>query len=317
VIAIGNPLGLGGSVTAGIVSALDRDIHETRFDSFIQTDAAINHGNSGGPLFNRTGEVIGVDTAIISPTSGSVGLGFAIPAKDAQYVANRLLRDGSIRPAYLGLKIEEVTQDMAIALGMPRPMGSIVALVHDGHPAAKAGVQVGDVILRYNNETLADERAMLRAFAKSDIGKPVPITVLRAGKELTLQVTPIAWPNTESTSGTGAGQATKVAMLVPPNLGLSLSTLTSDLRARYGLHMHQPGVLIDGVAAGTDAFDRGLVPGDVILRLQDTEVASPQQVQAAIDAARAQHKTFILALVQSKEPAIPGPRWMALRVSAA
>jgi serine protease Do len=315
VFAIGNPLGIGLSVSAGIVSALNRNIMDTPYDDFIQTDAAINHGNSGGPLFNRAGEVIGVDTAIISPTTGSVGLGFAIPANDARYVANRLLHDGSIRPSYLGIKIEEVTQDMAEALGMPRPTGSIVAMVREGDPAAMAGLQIGDVILRYDNQTPADERAMLRAFARSTVGQAVPVTVLRAGGEQTMKVTPIAWPQMETASATGSAQAANPAMLVPPNLGLSLSPLTADLRAHYGLQMEQVGVLIGGVAAGTDAYERGLVPGDVILRMQRTEVSEPQQVQAAIDTARAEHRTFVLALVLPKVQQIPGPRWTVLRVS--
>ena len=134
VFAIGNPLGIGISVSSGIVSALNRNIMDTPYDDFIQTDAAINHGNSGGPLFNRSGEVIGVDTAIISPTTGSVGLGFAMPSNDARYVANRLLRDGSITPAFIGVKVEQVTQDIATALGMPQPTGSIVSAGAPGLP---------------------------------------------------------------------------------------------------------------------------------------------------------------------------------------
>ena len=313
VFAIGNALGIGLTVTSGIVSALNRNIMDTPYDDFIQTDAAINHGNSGGPLFNLSGDVIGVDSAIISPTTGSVGLGFAIPANDARRVANRMLRDGNLTPAYIGAKVEQVTQDMATALGMPKPIGSIVAMVSAGHPAAAAGVQVGDVILTYDNQTPSDERALLRDLAKSTVGQTVPMTVLRAGKELTLHVTPVTWPETQTTSATGA--ADKPAMLVPANLGLSLSVLTPDLRARNGLLMQQAGVLIDGVAAGTDAFDRGLVPGDVILRVQDTKVASPQEVQAAVDAARTQHKVFVMALVLPKVEENPGPIWIALRVT--
>jgi len=315
VFAIGNPLGIGLSVTSGIVSALNRDLMDTPFDDFIQTDAAINHGNSGGPLFNRQGEVIGVDTAIISPTTGSVGLGFAIPSNDAHYVADRLLREGSIQPAYLGVKVEQVTPDMAAALDMKQPMGAIVAAVHEGGPAATAGVKVGDIILRFNNQTPPDERALLREIAQATVGATVPVTFLRDGQEHTVQAKLSAWPAMEGTSGATTGQARKPVMLVPANLGLSLSALTTDLRARYGLQMHQGGVLIDGVAAGTDAFERGLVPGDVILRMQDKDVASPQAVQAAVDAARAQHKTFILVLVLPKVYQPPGPRWMALRVT--
>jgi serine protease Do len=316
VFAIGNPLGIGMSVSSGIVSALNRNIMDTPYDDFIQTDAAINHGNSGGPLFNRNGEVIGVDSAIVSPTSGSVGLGFAIPANDAKFIATRLLRDGHVRPAYLGLKIEEVTDDIATALGMKQPMGSIVAVVHPDGPAAAAGLQVGDVILHYDNDTPSDERALLRDIAKSTIGQTVPATILRAGHEQTLRVTPIAWPDMAAASGTATDPASKPVMLVPANLGLSLSVLDAPLRAQYGLQMQQAGVLIGGVAAGTDAFDRGLTRGDVILRVQDADVSSPEEVQAAVDAARAQHKAFILALVLSKTPESPGPRWMALRVSS-
>jgi serine protease Do len=314
VFAAGNPLGIGLSVSSGIVSALNRNIMSSPYDDFIQTDAAINHGNSGGPLFNRNGEVIGVDTAIISPTTGSVGLGFAIPANDARYIADRLMHDGSIRLANLGIKIEEVTHDVAAALGLPRPMGSIVAAVSPDGPAASAGLQVGDVILHYDNQTPSDERALLRAIARSTIGRAVPVTILRAGHEQTMQVTPGESPETVTTAGVVSGQAPRPATRVPANLGLSLSTLTADLRARYGLQMQQAGVLIDGVTAGTDAFDRGLAPGDVILRVQGTDVHSPQDEQAAVDAARAQHKAFVLALVLSKAEQDPIPRWMALKV---
>jgi serine protease Do len=315
VFAIGNPLGVGLSVSSGIVSALNRNLMDTPYDDFIQTDAAINHGNSGGPLFNGRGEVIGVDTAIISPTTGSAGLGFAIPANDAQFCATQLLRNGSVRPGYLGMQLEPVTQDIAAALGMARPMGSIVDGVHAGGPAAIAGLQIGDVILRYDNHTPSDERALMRAIAKSTIGQAVPITLLRDGQPQNMLVTPAEWPGTVTTSAAVAGQAAGSTVRVPPNLGISLSTLTAELRARDSLHMQQAGVLVEGVAAGTDAFDRGLAPGDVILRVQDTDVRSPQEVTAAVDSARTQHKAFVLALVLAKVQQSPGPRWMALRVT--
>jgi serine protease Do len=147
------------------------------------------------------------------------------------------------------------------------------------------------------------------------VGQAVPITIWRGGQERPLRVTPIAWPVMETASATGeAGPAHKPIMLVPPNLGLSLSTMTADLRARNGLSMHQTGVLVDGVAAGTDAFDRGITRGDVILRIQDKDVTTPQEVQAAVDAARAQHKAFVVALMLPKVEQTPGPRWIALRV---
>ncbi len=160
VFAIGNPLGAGMSVTAGIVSAVNRSIKDTPYDDLIQTDAAINHGNSGGPLFNRHGQVIGIATAILSPTAASAGLGFAFPANDARFVADRLMRDGRLRQGYIGIKTEQVTQDMATALGMAQPIGSMVAVVRTGEPAEVAGLQIGDVILRYDNQPVTDDRAL-------------------------------------------------------------------------------------------------------------------------------------------------------------
>jgi serine protease Do len=311
VFAIGNALNAGMSVTSGIVSALNRNVKATAYDDLIQTDAAINHGNSGGPLFNRNGEVIGVATAILSPTAGSAGLGFAIPANDARFVADRLLRDGKVRQGYIGIKTETVTQAMAAALGMPQPIGSIISVVRVGEPAEAAGLRVGDVILRYDGQTPSDDRALLRDIARSTIGRTVVMTVLRDGNRQTFQVTPADWPEPATTM---SAQAPKQPMLVPPDLGLSLSALTADLRVRHGLQMQLGGVLVDSVTAGTDAFDRGLQPGDVILRVQNTEVGSPKEVQAAVDAARAQHKEVVLALVLSQADQFTGPRWMALRV---
>ena len=315
VFAIGNPLGVGLSVSSGIVSGLNRDLMDSPFDDFIQTDAAINHGNSGGPLFNAKGEVIGIDTSIISPTTGSVGLGFAIPANDARYVADQLMREGQSHPAYLGVRIEAVTQDIAAALGMPQPLGAIIAAMDTDCPATKAELHVGDVVLRYGEETSSDVRALQRRVARSAIGQPVPVTVLRDGREHTVPVTPIAWPARKDSSGAGSDAAAAAAILVPPDLGLSLDMLSADLRARYGLHMLQAGVLVSGVAAGTDAFNRGLAAGDVILRMQGSEVGSPQEVQAAVDAARAQQRAFVLALVLPKASQNPGPHWVALKVA--
>ena len=234
VFAVGNPLGIGVSVTSGIISGLNRNLLDTPFDDFIQTDAAINHGNSGGPLFNRRGEVIGIDTAIISPTDGSAGLGFAIPSNDAVFCATHLLHDGTVRPGYLGVKIGPVTQDIAAALGMKVPMGSIISEIDAGGPAAAAGMRVGDVILRYDNGTPPDERALMRAVARSPVGQPVTVTMLRDEHVQTLQLTPADWPGTV-TKDHPTGPVTKAAMLVPNDLGLDLKALTEGARAQYGL----------------------------------------------------------------------------------
>ena len=311
VFVIGNPLGAGTSVTAGIVSAVHRNIKDTPYDDLIQTDAPINHGSSGGPLVDRRGEVIGIASALLSPTAASAGLGFGLPANDARFVADRLRRDGRLRQGYIGIKTEQVTQDVAAALGMAQPIGSIVAVVREGEPAQAAGLQVGDVILRYDNQQVADDRALLRDVVRSTIGEAVAVTVLRAGSEQTLRVTPDDWPEPVSTV---SAEAPKPVMLVPRDLGLGLSALTADSRARHGLQMQPSGVLVDDVAAGTDAFDRGLKAGDVILRVQDTEVGSPREVQAAIDAARTAHKAFVLALVLSQAEQLSGPHWLALKV---
>jgi serine protease Do len=310
VFVVGDALGAGMSVTSGIVSALHRNIKNTPYDDLIQTDASINHGNSGGPLFDRRGEVIGVATAILSPTSASAGLGFAIPASDARFAAERLLRDGQFKQGYIGIKTEQVTQDMAAALGMARPAGSIVATVRLGEPAEAAGLRVGDVVVRYDNQPVTDDRALLRDVVRSRIGQPVPVTVLRDGHETTVEVTPTAWPEPATT----LSSATAKPVLVPPDLGLSLSALTADLRARHGLQEQHGGVLVDAVVPGTDAFDRGVQAGDVLLRVQGTEVGSPGEVQAAIEEARAAHKAFVVALVQGKDEQLTGPHWVALRV---
>ena len=315
VFAVGNPLGIGVSVTSGIISGLNRNLLDTPFDDFIQTDAAINHGNSGGPLFNRRGEVIGIDTAIISPTNGSAGLGFAIPSNDAVFCATHLLHDGTVRPGYLGVKIGPVTQDIAAALGMKAPMGSIISEIDASGPAAAVGMRVGDVILRYDNRTPPDERALMRAVARSPVGQPVIATMLRDGHVQTLQITPADWPGTVTKDQNATGAATKAAMLVPNDLGLDLKPLTEDARAQYGLRTDQNGVVVVGVVAGTDAFDRFVRPGDVILRVQDTDVETPQAVQHVVDAARAQHRPFVLALLLPKVNQVPGPHWMALRVA--
>jgi serine protease Do len=231
------------------------------------------------------------------------------------FCATHLLHDGTVRPGYLGVKIGQVTQDIAAALGMKTPQGSIISEIDAKGPAATAGMQVGDVILRYDNHTPPDERALMRAVARSPVGQPVTVTMLRDAHVQTLRITPTDWPGTVTKDQSPTGPATKAATLVPNDLGLDLKPLTQDARAQYGLHTDQNGVVVAGVMAGTDAFDRFVRPGDVILRVQDTDVETPQAVQQVVDAARTQHKPFVLALVLPKASQFPGPHWMALRVA--
>jgi len=323
VFAVGNPLGLGLSVSGGIVSALNRNIMDTPYDHFIQTDAAINHGNSGGPLFNMKGEVIGVDTAIISPTTGSAGLGFAIPARGARFLVERLKQFGWLRPGWMGLKVDQVTPEIADALGMkpaegPQPAGSIISKVFEDGPAAKAGLRVGDVILRFDDQKPSDERALLRNIVMAPPGETVKLTVWRAGHEFEVRTTIIEWPKPLWDRLNAPIETAPVEPAIPPNLGLSLAEVTDDLRAKYGLEPGQTGVLVAGVMSNTDAADRGLATGDVILRVQDRPVATPQSVQAVIDAVREQKRAFAVMLVlpKAQQSPFPGPKWMALRVAS-
>jgi serine protease Do len=314
VLAIGNPLGVGESVSAGIVSGLNRDIRVSPYDDFIQTDAAINHGNSGGALFNSSGRVIGINSAIISPTTGSVGLGFAIPSNDAQFVIGRLEKYGRVRPGWLGATMQQVTQHMAQALGMPLAEGSIVAEVRKDSPAARAGLQVGDLILRYAGAAMTDQRALLRAIERTPEGTAVPIIVRRDGRETALTATVEVWPGNpddEVVPPVGIGQERHPD---PPDLGLGLAELTPDSRAREKLDPGERGVLVTQVAARTAAAEARLMPGDVILRVQTLPVVMPADVLRGFAQTRAQQRGFVLVLVRPGRAQKPGARWVAVRL---
>ena len=316
VIAIGNALGLGVAASAGIVSALDKNIQDSPYDDYIQTDASINHGNSGGPLLNTAGEVIGMDTALISPTTGSVGVGFAQPAANVKFVTGRLIRDGWVRPGWAGGTVQNVTPDIASALGMPSPQGLIITSLTNGGPAATAGLQVGDVVLRFGDRTPEDSRQLKRFIAETTVGQTVPVAVLHDGKERIVPITIQVWPATAAEIKADSTMAAAPKFTIPADLGLSLSAITPEVRAKYGLDVAQAGVVINGIAAGTEASTRGLSAGDVILRMQDGEqVQTPEQVRAAIDAARAQHRSYVAALVLKKALDSPTPVWIGLRVS--
>ncbi len=318
VFAFGNPLGIGMSVSAGIVSALNRDIQETPYDHFIQTDAVINHGNSGGPLFNTSGQVVGVDTAIISPTTGYAGLGFAIPVDTVRFVVDRVREYGWLRPGWIGVRATRVTRDMAAAMGAARPGeaqpgGMIIGSVTRGGPAAHAGLRVGDIILRFGDLVPPDERALQRAIIAAPVGQPVPILLRRAGRDLTLPVTVAEWPRQDYDQNNGP-VGPRAPMAVRRDLGLTFSGITDEVRARHGLEPGQTGVLVTGVMAGTDAWLRGIAPGDVIMRVQDAVVSGGADVQREIDRARGLDRTFALFLVQQKDGGPDQPRWMALRI---
>ena len=319
VLAIGNPLGIGMSVTSGIVSALNRDIMASPYDSFIQTDAPINHGNSGGPLFDSKGEVIGIDTALYSPTTGSVGIGFAIPSNIAQFVIGRLLKFGAVRPGWIGVMLQQVTPDIAEALGMNEPQGSIITEVAPDSPAVKTGLAVGDVILRFNGVTPSDTRALMRDIAVVPAGSSATVTLWHAGREQSEPITVADWPSAVKLDKASA--PADLRKPIPPNLGLKLAALDAETRSRYGVDVGREGVLVTGVAGNCDAAERGMVAGDIITRIQDSLVRTPAEVLQSLDRARADKRKFVLMLVWPKpkpqsqaQPLAPAPKWMALRV---
>ena len=309
VLAIGNPFGLGGSVTAGIVSARGRDIRQGPYDDFLQTDAAINRGNSGGPLFNMNGEVIGVNTAIYSPSGGSIGIGFAIPANMAKLVVDQLEHYGHPRRGWLGVRIQEMTPDIAESLGLHEADGAMVAGVNDDGPAQKAHIQNGDVILSFNNQTVKEMRNLPRIVAETAIDHAVPVVVWRDGKQQTLTVTVAEQPDDQPQ----AQAAKPVAPKANPSadlagLGLKVMPITDEARQKYQISADQKGVLVSVVAASSPAASRGIKAGDVIVEVQQKPVNTPVQVQQRLAELRRQERKAVLLLIQGQD----GLRWVPL-----
>ncbi len=314
VVAIGNPFGLGGSVTAGIVSARGRDIHQGPYDDFIQTDAAINRGNSGGPLFDMDGNVIGINTAIYSPSGGSIGIGFSIPANEAKNVIAQLRQFGRARRGWLGVRIQEVTPEIAESLGLHDDRGAMVAGVSDDGPAGKAKIRNGDVILKFNNEDVTSWHVLPRIVAETPIGQSVPVALWRDGKEQDLQVSVAELPDDQAQQAKAVVPA-KPAAPQPAEisgLGLGLSPLTDDLRGKFQIGADQKGVVITKVAPNSAAADRGLRAGDVIVEVQQEAVTNPSDVQDRVDRVRKQNRRSVLMLVQGQD----GLRWIPLPLAA-
>ena len=310
VLAIGNPFGLGGSVTAGIVSARGRNIDNGPYDSFIQTDAAINHGNSGGPLFNMDGEVIGMNTAIYSPSGGSVGIGFSVPSNIVKNVVTQLRDFGRARRGWLGVQIQTVTPEIAESLGLKDAVGAMVAGVTSGGPAEKAKLHGGDVILKFDGHEIKELKALPRVVADSGIGKTVPVVVWRDGKEVSFDVVVGEMPDDAKIAAATPGKPAAATELTA--LGLKIAALTPDLRSRSQLSDDQKGVLITDVTQGTPAGDKGLKAGDVIVEVQQEEVARPADVQERVEKLRKAGRKSVLMLVQTGD----GLRWVPLALTA-
>ncbi|MEM9750619.1 MAG: Do family serine endopeptidase [Pseudomonadota bacterium] len=281
VMAIGNPFGLGGTVTAGIISARSRDL-QGQYDDYLQTDASINRGNSGGPLFNIDGKVVGVNTAIISPTGGSIGIGFAVPADLAQNVVKQLIEFGETRRGWLGVRIEQVTEDIAESFGLDKPSGALVAGVTDESPADLGGVEPGDIILSFDGKDVESWRTLPRIVADTPIGKSVRVEVLREDKRKTLRVKIARL----ETSPVAAAQPSSKPDVQPSNaesaLGLTLEPLTADNRRRYRIGKEVKGVLVTDVDPASDAAGK-VAPGDVILEVAWQDVGSPGDAVSRID----------------------------------
>lgn len=309
VVAIGNPFGLGGTVTAGIVSARGRDIGSGSYDDYIQTDAAINKGNSGGPLFNSDGEVVGINTAILSPSGGSVGIGFAVPTSQAMPVVDQLRQFGETRRGWLGVRIQGVDEATAEALGLDKPRGALVAGIEETGPAKPAGIEVGDVIIRFDGKDVKDTRDLPRIVAATPVGKAVDVVLMRKGKEVTKKVTLGRLEDGEKVMNGDKGSDGKA--LSAETLGLKLSSLTAETRARYNIKDDVKGVVITEISQDSAAAEKPVRPGDVIVEVGQEAVSSPADVTKRIDALKKDGKKSVLLLLANGQGEV---RFVALPV---
>lgn len=307
-IAIGNPFGLGGTVTAGIVSARGRDINSGPYDDFLQTDASINRGNSGGPLFNLDGDVIGINTAIFSPSGGSVGIGFARASASAKSVVEQIIKHGSVRRGWLGVHIQTVTDDMAEALGLKEAKGALVASVLKDGPAEKAGIEHGDVILKFDGKDVTTMRQLPALVATTDIDKDVDVVVLRKGKTKSLKVKIGRMSEEETQAKASAPQSSgdkKVG-----KLGLVLSSVNDVMRNRFDLSDDARGVVVVDVVAGGPAAAKGLRPGDVIVEANQHEVTMPEQIEEQMALMESAGRKSLLLMVEGQG----GLRFVPIRI---
>lgn len=315
VVAIGNPFGLGGTVTAGIVSARQRDIKSGPYDDFIQTDASINRGNSGGPMFNLKGEVIGINTAIFSPSGGSVGIGFAIPANLARPIIEQLQQYGKARRGWLGVRIQTVTDEIAQSLGLEKATGALVASLTKDGPAEKHKIKVGDVILKFDNKIVGEMRRLPRIVAETSIGKAVSVEVWRNGKRVRLPVTLGEFPEDDAKLAAATpGQKRKPAAVVKVSeLGMTLSTLTTELREQFKLEESMKGVVVTEIAPDGPAAEKRIPAGAIIRKIGPDQqlVRTPNEVRQKVEQARKAKLNTILILIESGG----AQRFVALNIS--
>ena len=298
VLAIGNPFGLGGTVTAGIVSARGRDIGNGPYDDFIQTDASINRGNSGGPLFNTDGKVIGINTAIYSQSGGSVGIGFAISSNLASRVASQLVEFGQTRRGWLGVFIQEVTPDIAESLGLNEASGALVSSVNENSPAAKGGVQPGDVILKFDGKIIDKMRDLPRIVAETEIGTKVNVDLFRQGTSKTLTITLGELEKAELVGLAGGEKPSEMSKESFGSLGFSVQALTPQLAGEMGLGEEKTGVVVTEVVPGSPAADKNLQVGDILRRFGQRPVKGVAELTKDIEDAKEGGRSGILILIE-------------------
>jgi serine protease Do len=312
VIAIGNPFSLGGTVTAGIVSARNRDINSGPYDSYIQTDAAINRGNSGGPLFNLDGEVIGVNTLIISPSGGSIGIGFAVPSKTVAGVVDQLRQFGELRRGWLGVRIQQVTDEIAESLNIKPARGALIAGVDDKGPAKPAGIEPGDVVVTFDGKEIKEPKDLSRVVADTAVGKEVDVVIIRKGAEQNLKVTLGRLDDGDKAAPAAAKtQEPAEKPVTQKALGLDLASLSKDLRSRYKIKDSVKGVIITSVDTPSDAADKRLSAGEVIVEVAQEAVSSAADVKKRVDQLKKDGKKSILLLVSNADGEL---RFVALSV---
>lgn len=314
VFAIGNPLGLSDTVTVGIISGLNRNIMESPLDDYIQTDAAINHGNSGGPLINIHGKVIGMDSVIFAPGNygGSIGLGFAIPSNVLKFVADQLREYGQVRPGWIGAMLQQPTPPLKDGFGLTQAQGGALVLsVHPHGPAANGGLQPGDVVLEFNGQTIADMRALARDVAAAPIGHPAKLTIWRNLARQTLTVTPMVDPRTMAPE-TPTPVKQPLPVETPHGLGLQLSGLNQALRASSSLGPDQAGLVVKAVTPNSAAADAGLMPGDLITRVEGCSLGDAASVTQCLHQKAGAGQQYVAMIVQRDKQS----RWVAVPVAS-
>lgn len=305
VLAIGNPFGLGSSVTAGIVSAKSRDIESGPYDSFIQTDASINQGNSGGPMFNLQGEVIGISSAIFSTTGASQGVGFAIPANLAGWVISQLKKHGEVKRGWIGIKIQPNTPEIADSLGISANQGVVVSGITEQGPAQKAGLQAGDIVLSFNRQPIDNTKNLSRLIAETKIGTPAPIEIWRSGQKQTLTVPIELMP--EETPLSAAKETASDAAETPDNgeslniIGFTVKEISPELAERYKLAPSTSGVVVTDILPNSDASRKGIKIGDIIVKIDKRNIIGESAFHEYVNDARRENNRPVLLAIQGQE----------------